>query len=101
MNSNKALAKLQKICRRYHNNQDYIYKSCFDKLSKNKYKCKWLIVMKKVSDTITNESRSGVSDKDYAMFRANRLLVVAIINKNKPSLRKKYVLNEFKTIKKL
>lgn len=100
-NSDRELAKLKKICRKYRNNEDYVYKSCFDKLSKKSCERKWLVVMKKIPTTITNESRSGVVDKNCAMFKANRLLVVAIINKNKPSLRKKYVLNKFRTMEKL
>lgn len=38
-------------------------------------------VCKKTKDTCTNEGRGGVIDPKHALFRANQLLVVAIINK--------------------
>ena len=51
---------------------DLCYKSCGD----------YIVTMKKLPDTITNESRKGIVDPLYASFRANKLLVVSIEHKN-------------------
>lgn len=53
------------------NNSNYVYKSC---------EIVWIVVLKKLPDTITNESRE-VADANHAKFRADKLLVVDIINK--------------------
>src|SRR5688500_6099539 len=55
-------------------NPVYVYKMCN---SNNNY---WLVIMKKLPNTITNESRKYVQDKKYAKFRASELEVIAIIN---------------------
>ena len=49
----------------------YVFKSC----SRD-----WIVVLQKLPDTITNESRFVV-DADCAKFRANKLQVVDIIHK--------------------
>ena len=49
----------------------YVFKSC----SRD-----WIVVLQKLADTITNESRPVV-DADCAKFRANKLQVVDIIHK--------------------
>ena len=54
-----------------YNDSSYVFKSC----SRD-----WIVVLRKLADTITNESRSVV-DADCAKFRANKLLVVDIIHK--------------------
>ena len=50
---------------------DLCYKSCGD----------YIVTMKKLPDTVTNESRKGVSDPLHAKFRADKLLVVRIEHK--------------------
>ena len=51
----------------------YVYKLCDNK---------WLVIMKKNTDTKTNESRSNCVDTEYAKFRASQLDVIMIINVN-------------------
>ena len=49
----------------------YVFKSCSHV---------WIVVLQKLPDTITNESRS-VADPNCAKFRADKLSVVDIIHK--------------------
>lgn len=55
---------------------NYVYKSC---------KKNWIIVMLPCKDTITNENRNNICDKNKAKYRASHLLVVMIFNKLDPS----------------
>lgn len=52
------------------NDDQYVYKKCFDNI----------IILKKCDDTKTNEEREDVFDERYAIFRADKLLVVKILN---------------------
>ena len=52
-------------------NDALCYKSC----------CDYIVTMKKLSDTVCNESRENVFDPLYAKFRADKLLVVCIKHK--------------------
>lgn len=76
----------------------YVYKLCCD-VSTDDQTDKWLVIMKKLPDTKTNEARNGIVDEKYAKFRANKLMVIHIIDMNNPDLSeinpKKYVVNEF------
>src|SRR5438552_1369387 len=60
----------------------YVYKMCTSfnnnngKLEKNE----WLVIMKKLPDTVTNESRKNAFNCKYAKYRANKLEVIEIIN---------------------
>ena len=54
-----------------YNDSSYVFKSCSHD---------WIVVLRKLADTITNESRP-VADTYCAKFRANKLQVVDIINK--------------------
>lgn len=65
------LAKIEARCKNYIDDPTYVYKSCNN--------C--IVILKKLVDTITNESRE-VADANYAQFRANKLLVVDIIDKS-------------------
>ena len=109
---------LQQICKEYQD-ESYVYKSCIDITSENNIVSKklpiskdtvskklpiskdadrdWLVVMKKIKNTITNEMRI-VKDKAHAKYRANKLLVVDIINMNDPSQRKECIINCFESI---
>jgi hypothetical protein len=51
--------------------------------------------MRKLADTITNESRQHVIDKNHAGFRANKLEVIKIINMNRPEETRDYVSHNF------
>ena len=50
---------------------DLCYKRCGD----------YIVTMKKLPDTICNESRKGIVDPLHAKFRADKLLVVSIEHK--------------------
>lgn len=52
-------------------NPDIVYKSCGD----------FIVILKKLNDTITNENRCDVVDSKCAKFRANKLFTKMIINK--------------------
>jgi hypothetical protein len=74
-NTQELLKKLTEELADYINDKKYVYKTCGD----------FIVVLEKLSDTITNENRSNVSqigdDKLYAKYRANKLFVKQIINK--------------------
>lgn len=53
------------------NDQNYVYKLCLNK---------WLIILQKLPDTITNENRYDINNMKYAKFRANKLKVILIIS---------------------
>lgn len=99
--TNSLLEPILNVCKKYTNDELYVYKVCCDILSNesNKDNIKWLVVMKKLDDTKTNEGRKNIVNKDCAKFRANKLLVVKIININKPSLSKKYIVNKYQDYK--
>src|SRR5438128_254473 len=56
--------------------KDCVFKSC---------DYEWIVVLKKLSDTLTNEDRHCVVDARYAKFRANKLKVMLIFNKLNPN----------------
>jgi hypothetical protein len=60
-------------CKQYDSN--VVYKSCGD----------YIVVLKKLADTITNESRDNVKDQNNAKFRADKLEVICIFSKNNTS----------------
>src|SRR5271156_4246303 len=78
INNDKLLKKLLKIVFKYKNRQAcyelYVYKLANDVLSKDICR-KWLVVMQKLPDTITNEEREVV-DVSHAKYRANKLKVI-------------------------
>jgi antitoxin component YwqK of YwqJK toxin-antitoxin module len=63
--------------KQYIDDPMHVYKSCDDT---------WLVIMRKLLDTITNEGRDNVEDANYAKFRANKLKVIKIINLTDGSL---------------
>lgn len=52
-------------------NPNIVYKSCGN----------YIVVLKKLENTITNENRCGIVDSNHAKFRANTLMTILIINK--------------------
>lgn len=101
MNTDDILEKLHKKCRRYTKSPSYVYKLCrnYNKKKKETSERKWLVVLKKISTTVTNECRSNVVDANYAKFRASELKVIKIINTTKPNYIKKKITNVFEDIK--
>ena len=65
---------LKELCKEYIVDPKYVFKSCGN----------YIVVLQKLLDTITNESRSDVSNAMYANYRANKLRVILIINKFVP-----------------
>jgi antitoxin component YwqK of YwqJK toxin-antitoxin module len=63
---------INRFSRLYPSDRGFVFKSCLKK---------WIVVLHKLTDTITNESRSNAKDLMYAKFRANKLLVVCVVNK--------------------
>jgi antitoxin component YwqK of YwqJK toxin-antitoxin module len=74
-NIEELLKQLTEELEEYINDKKYVYKICGD----------FIVILEKLEDTLTNENRSNVSQKDddklYAKYRANKLLVKEIINK--------------------
>lgn len=71
-----SIKRMEEMCAKYIDDPDYVFKMCNDE---------WLVVMKKLPTTITNESRKAINiinSANSAMFRADRLMVVDIINAN-------------------
>ena len=60
------------IYKQYNNDPLIVFKSC---------QIEWIVILKKLSDTITNESRSSAIDIQHAKYRGNKFLVIDIVNK--------------------
>lgn len=105
---------LHNALKKYLGHSSYVYKLCYDSStsaikhtpekqkfvhhSQERESNQWLIVMKKIDNepsTKTNEERLSVIESDFAMYRANRLLVEKIININNPKTKKQLILNDF------
>jgi antitoxin component YwqK of YwqJK toxin-antitoxin module len=100
ISNNKHLIALLKKCAKYTKSEYYVYKACCDVLSKkDNMSKKWLVVMKKIKGTQTNEDRSEVIYFNNAKFRANKLKVIKIFNKNNPDLTKKFITNKYENKK--
>jgi antitoxin component YwqK of YwqJK toxin-antitoxin module len=100
ISNNKHLIALLKKCAKYTKSEYYVYKSCCDVLSKkDKTSRKWLVVMKKIKETKTNEDRSKVIYFNNAKFRENKLKDIKIFNKNNPDKTKKMIINEYENKK--
>jgi antitoxin component YwqK of YwqJK toxin-antitoxin module len=88
-----TLDELIKKCAEFTDNHNdkhmYVYKLC-KSLSKE-----WLILMKKLKDTRTNEERKNVMNENYTKFRADKLAVIFIINVNNPFETTKTMIHKF------
>jgi hypothetical protein len=62
----------------YINNANYVYTSCDD----------YIVIMKKYTNTITNEKRECVNEHSHALFRGNNFFVTKIFNKYNPNVTK-------------
>lgn len=69
-------------CGQHSNPCSYVYKLCNNNFYGKNSQREWLVIMEKLPDTITNESRTGVINPLCAKFRADKLKVTAIINVN-------------------
>lgn len=77
MGDYKSLEEIQEVCKKYQTDEKCVYKRCNNGVGTQR---KWLVIMEKCDDTVTNEDRKNVVEKKYAKFRANKLKVVEIIN---------------------
>jgi hypothetical protein len=84
-----ALEEIKKIYGQYYENPLYVYKICFDR---------YIVIMKKLPDTLTNEHRKNVVDPRYAKFRANKLEVCVIFDVNDPSQTLEHITNHYNDI---
>lgn len=76
-----SLRELYIEFKEYINNPEYVFKSCGDDKVDKRANCReWIIIMKKIEDTRTTESRI-VKDIKFAKYRASHLQVVLIVNK--------------------
>jgi antitoxin component YwqK of YwqJK toxin-antitoxin module len=85
-----TLNELKECCKKYISDIQYVYKLCHNTCARRA----WIVVMKKIFDTITNESRDGVINTRYAKFRANKLQVVTIISYHNPKRRSKKIIHK-------
>uniref|UniRef100_A0A6C0ECD2 Uncharacterized protein n=1 Tax=viral metagenome TaxID=1070528 RepID=A0A6C0ECD2_9ZZZZ len=68
------MEQIKLLYEKYIKDNTFVYKSCQ----------KYVIILQKLHDTVTNENRTMVKDSNYAIFCANKLLVVEIFNKLVP-----------------
>lgn len=88
----KSLEDILKICEEYTSDKKYVYKSCNNYPDRSR---EWLVIMEKCHDTITNEDRKCVINTDHAKFRADKLMVVKIININDGSMSSTKIVNAY------
>jgi hypothetical protein len=86
MNFNSTLDKIKIQYKQYIDDPDCVYKQCRDR---------WIVIMKLLPDTRTNETRNNVRDAQYAKFRANKLKVLVIFSIKNPSKRMRAIINEY------
>uniref|UniRef100_A0A6C0EAG9 Uncharacterized protein n=1 Tax=viral metagenome TaxID=1070528 RepID=A0A6C0EAG9_9ZZZZ len=75
--------------RKFISNNLYVYKSCKQ----------YIIILKKLYNTITNENRKGIINADYAKYRGNRFEVILIFNKFNPDEMLNEILTEYQNKK--
>lgn len=85
-----TLNELKDRCKKYMLDSQYVYKLCHSTHTRRV----WIVIMKKLFDTITNELRDGIIDIRYAKFRANKLQVVTIIDYHNPKRRSKKIIHK-------
>ena len=69
---------LHEVIKKYLNDPNYVYKSCDNDHN-------WLIILKRLPDTITNEKRTNVIDATKAKYRGNKFEVVMIVDIDCPT----------------
>lgn len=82
-----TLEVVMDLCEEYISDSNYVYKLCDGK---------YIVVMKKLPETVTNENRLSVFDPTRAKFRASVLDVVFIVNIYDTNDRPQQVLNKFR-----
>jgi hypothetical protein len=79
-----CLKEIKLLYKHYIDDPQYVYKICSDS---------WIVIMKKLPDTITNEERHNVIDPRYAKFRADKLDVCIIFSVADPLKTQKSIMN--------
>jgi antitoxin component YwqK of YwqJK toxin-antitoxin module len=95
---NKQYDKLASACNKYiKNDKSFVYKLCADQTDeKTKKRGRiWLVVLQRDEKTLTNESRNGVINKNFAKFRGNMFKVVKIIDIENAKTIKTEILNRY------
>lgn len=81
------LTLLQEKLKEYTDNNQYVYKLCLDH---------YLVIMKKLDETKTNENRDNIIDVRFAKCRADQLMVCEIINVDDNFISVKSVVNKYR-----
>jgi hypothetical protein len=68
-------------------NSNYVFKLCENDSVKT------IVILQKLKNTKTNESRKDIIDAKYAKFRADKLLVVLIFDINNPDIEYESTMN--------
>jgi hypothetical protein len=84
---NQGLKDIRKLYEQYIDNPTYVYKMCDGR---------YIVIMKKIPFTKTNEKRKNIVDIKYAKCRANCLEVCVIFNVNHPSQKMNHVINIYR-----
>ena len=84
------LEQINKIYEKYINDPSYVFK-----MSSPHMTHKWIIMLKKLDDTNTDELRDNVVDENYAVFRADKLQVVCIFDALDPQTTRKSIINSY------
>lgn len=82
----RSIAAILDLCGEYVGDPEYVYKLCSSK---------YIVVMKKLPETITNEQRDGIVDINHAKCRASVLEVILIVNIYDTNDRPQQILNIF------
>jgi hypothetical protein len=94
------LDKIKEKYKTYLESSKYVFKYCKEYSYINHKYNDTIIILQKLEDTLTNESRKDVVDEKYAKFRANKLLVVLIFDINDLNIEYESIINilQIKTI---
>jgi hypothetical protein len=76
--------KIKDLYGHYIDDPQYVYKICQNS---------WIVIMKKLSDTKTNEGRKNIVNPMHVKYRANKLLVCVIFSVHDPAQTMKRIVN--------
>src|SRR2546428_12195942 len=74
------LELIEEKCTEYLNDPNFVFKCCIDEKTDDH----WIVILKKLDDTVTNESRTNIKNHLYAKFRADKLKVIKIYKIQNP-----------------
>lgn len=91
MHTSTTFEDIQERCKKYEKDEKYVYKACNNGEGEQRV---WIVIMEKCKeDTKTNEERKDVANKNRAKFRANKLMVVEIINYDDIKTKTTFIVN--------